>query len=464
MTQRVLPPFSLSPRRQGDRQTGFGFGDGQSGAAPPPPPPPPPPPKEPKVLSVSELVGRASRALEDAFSDVWVEGEVEGLKRSASGHLYFALKDGKGRIDAVIWRGQAQTLRIPLRDGMKLQARGKLTIYEGSGRFQMIVNEVRLSGEGDLWRQFEELKARLQREGLFDTDRKRPLPRFPRVIGVATSQQGAALYDILRVARSRGRVHFLVAHCAVQGPEAPPQIVDAIGRLAPHCDVLIVGRGGGSLADLWCFNDEAVARAIYHCPVPVVSAVGHEVDTTIADFVADRRAATPSQAAEICVPDFSRLEAEVVDLSDRLLRSGGRVIESARQKLDGEVLRAQHALERQVTNRRRLLSQASERLQSCHPRARLLRDRAALHDLTSRLQSLLQKRMMDRRQALASLAGKLDARSPLKVLGRGDALARDEHGHILIDADQVAVGDRVDLLLSQGGLRCRVEDKRPTVK
>lgn len=456
MTQRVIPPFSLSPRRQGDRQTGFGFGDGLS---PPAAPPPPPPPPEPKVFSVSELVGRASRTLEDAFTDIWVEGEVEGLKRSASGHLYFALKDGKGRIDAVIWRGQAQTLRLPLRDGMKLQARGKLTIYEGSGRFQMIVNEVRLSGEGDLWRQFEELKARLQREGLFDTARKRPLPRFPRVIGVATSQQGAALYDILRVARSRGRVQFLIAHCAVQGPEAPPQIVEAIRRLAPHVDVMIVGRGGGSLTDLWSFNDESVARAIFHCPVPVVSAVGHEVDTTIADFVADRRAATPSQAAEICVPDFSRLEAEVADLSERLLRSGGRVIDSARQKLDGELVRAQHALERQIAGRRRLLSQASERLQSCHPRARLLRDRAALRDLHTRLQSTLQRRLVDRRQALASLAGKLDAMSPLKVLGRGYALARDQKGHIVTAVEQVAIGDPIDLMLSQGRLHCRVEDK-----
>lgn len=460
MTQRVLPPFSLSPRRQGDRQTGFGFGDSQGPPAAPPPPPPPPPP-EPKVFSVSDLVRRASRALEDAFTDIWVEGEVEGLKPSASGHLYFALKDGKGRIDAVIWRGQAQALRIALRDGMKLQARGKLTIYEGSGRFQMIVSEVRLSGEGDLWRQFEELKARLQREGLFETARKRPLPRFPRVIGVATSQQGAALYDILRVARSRGRVHFLIAHCAVQGPEAPPQIVDAIRRLAPHVDVMIVGRGGGSLADLWSFNDESVARAIYHCPVPVVSAVGHEVDTTIADFVADRRAATPSQAAEICVPDFSRLEADVADLSERLLRSGQRVIDHTRQKIDGELQRAQHATERQIAGRRRLLSQASERLQQCHPRARLLRDRAALHDLITRLHATTQRRMLDRRQALASLAGKLDAMSPLKVLGRGYALARDERGHIVTTTEQVAIGDRLDLMLSQGNLRCRVEDKDP---
>lgn len=459
MTQRVLPPFSLSPKRQGDRQTGFGFGDATLGS-PPPPPPPPPPPSEPKVLSVSELVSRAGRALEDQFSDVWCEGEIEGLKRSAAGHLYFALKDGKGRIDAVIWRGQAQLLKVALRDGMKLQARGKLTIYEGSGRFQMIVNEVRLSGEGDLWRQFEELKARLQREGLFETARKRPLPRFPRVIGVATSQQGAALYDILRVARSRGRVRFLIAHCAVQGPEAPAQIVDAIRRLAPHVDVLIVGRGGGSLADLWCFNDENVARAIYECPVPVVSAVGHEVDTTIADFVADRRAATPSQAAEICVPDFSRLEAESADLSERLLRAGQRVIEGARQKLDGELGRAQLALERHVSSRRRLLANASERLAACHPRAQLVRDRATLRDLDSRLHNLLRQRLNERRQNLAGLAGKLDVMSPLKVLGRGYALARDARGRIVTATDQIDVGDPLDVMLAQGRLSCRVEGKR----
>ncbi|HNN93624.1 MAG TPA: exodeoxyribonuclease VII large subunit, partial [Pseudomonadota bacterium] len=301
----------------------------------------------------------------------------------------------------------------------------------------------------------------LQREGLFDTARKRPLPRFPRVIGVATSQQGAALYDILRVARSRGRVRFLVAHCAVQGPEAPAQIVDAIRRLAPHVEVLIVGRGGGSLADLWCFNDESVARAIYECPVPVVSAVGHEVDTTIADFVADRRAATPSQAAEICVPDFSRLEAEAADLSERLLRTGQRVIEGARQKLDGELGRAQVAVERQLAARRRLVAAVSERLAACHPRAQLLRDRAALREQDSRLHNALRLRLGDRRQSLAALAGKLDVMSPLKVLGRGYALARDAGGHIVTDADQLSVGDPLDLLLSHGGLHCRVEGKLP---
>ncbi len=411
-------------------------------------------------MAVSEAVGRAARLLEENFGDVWIEGEIEGFKRhNVSGNCYFALKDGSARLEAMMRRAQALKLRTPLRDGMKVRARGRLTLYREQGRFQFYIEEVELSGEGELLQQFEELKARLQREGLFDAARKRKLPRFPRTIGLATSSSGAALHDILRVASRRGRVHFLIANCAVQGPQAPPQIAAAIDRLAPHVDVIIVGRGGGSVADLWAFNDELVARAIYRCPVPVVSAVGHEVDFSIADFVADVRAPTPSAAAELCVPDFLALTTECAELSERLLRSGRRLIETARQRLDSELGRAEVALERQLAQRRRLLGQAAERLHAQHPKTQLLRDRAALAQLEQRMAATLKAHLTQRRQSLSAMGGKLDALSPLKVLGRGYALARDSEGHVITDAADVELGQTLDVTLGHGALHCRVESK-----
>jgi exodeoxyribonuclease VII large subunit len=482
--QRVLPPFALSPKRTDDRQSSFGFGESATEKPAEPAPtaaaqsvtaapaaavaaavvlaPTPPLPVVPAraVLQVSEAVGRAARLLEDHFGDVWIEGEIEGFKRHhVSGNCYFALKDGSARLESMLRRGPANQLRTPLRDGLKIRARGRLTLYREQGRFQFYIEEVELSGEGELLQQFEELKARLARQGLFDAGRKRPLPRFPRVIGLATSSSGAALHDILRVASRRGRVQFLIANCAVQGPQAPAQLVAAIERLAPHVDVIIAGRGGGSVADLWAFNDEALAHAIYRCPVPLVSAVGHEVDFTIADFVADVRAPTPSAAAELCVPDFAALESETEELAGRLLRAGRRLIDTGRQRLDGELGRAQMALERQVAQRRRVLGQLAERLHAQHPKTQLQADRSALSQLEQQLIASLRMQLIARRQAVSAFSGKLDALSPLKVLGRGYALARDEKGRVLHDVAEIEVGSSVDVMLSRGSLHCRVEEK-----
>lgn len=439
------------------------------------------------VYKVSDIVGRAAKLLDDNFSSVWIEGEIEGFKRhQVSGNCYLALKDSGARVEAMLRRQVAQALSFPLRDGLKVKVRGRLTIYKEQGRFQLYIEEVLLSGEGELLQQFEEMKARLAREGLFDAARKRPLPRFPRVIGVATSQSGAALQDILKVATRRGRVQILVANCAVQGPSAPPQIVQAIDRLAPLVDVLIVGRGGGSVADLWCFNDEQVARAIHRCPVPVVSAVGHEVDFTIADFVADVRAPTPSAAAELCVPEYARLARDLGELRKRLWQAGRRLVDGARQQLDGSLGRAQVALERQLGLRRRQLDQLGQRLQARHPQAQLRRDEASLDKLHGRLLQAMDKQLADRRRALDSVAGeederlrkalvqligskrqtlyaamgKLEALSPLKVLTRGYAVAKDQTGRVLTDAETVDVGSAVSVTLQQGVLFCKVESRQ----
>ena len=411
-----------------------------------------------QVYKVSDIIGRAARLLDDNFASVWIEGEIEGFKRhQVSGNCYLALKDSGARVEAMLRRQVAQSVSFPLRDGLKVRVRGRLTIYKEQGRFQLYIEEMLLSGEGELLAQFEELKARLAREGLFDAARKRPLPRFPRVIGIATSQSGAALQDILKVATRRGRVRILIANCAVQGPQAPAQIAQAIDRLAPHVDVLIVGRGGGSVADLWGFNDEQVARAIHRCPVPVVSAVGHEVDFTIADFVADVRAPTPSAAAELCVPEYARLTRDLEELRRRLLRSGGRLIDGARQQLDGALGRSQLALERQLGQRRRQLDQLGQRLQARHPRTQLQRDQGALDKLHGRLLQSIDRQVANKRQALLATIGKLEAMSPLKVLTRGYAVARDESGRVLTDARTVAVGASLSVTLEHGVLFCKVE-------
>ncbi|MFO0573756.1 MAG: exodeoxyribonuclease VII large subunit [Polyangia bacterium] len=474
---RPAPPWApRQPGRPGAAVPGPTGGTGGAGA--------PPPPSGPALLQVSEIVGRAARLLDDHFSDVWVEGEIEGFKRHhVSGNCYFALKDASARIECMLRKSSHDRIKTPLRDGLKVRARGRVTIYREQGRFQFYIEELELSGEGELLQRFEEMKARLAKEGLFDAARKRKLPPFPRTIGVATSSSGAALQDILKVAARRGRVNILVANCAVQGPQAPPQIAAAIERLAPHVDVLIVGRGGGSVADLWCFNDELVARAIYRCPVPVVSAVGHEVDFTISDFVADVRAPTPSAAAELCVPHFGQLSGELQHLSQRLLRAGRRAIDTARQRLDAELGRGQLVLERQLAQRRRLLGQLSERMQAQHPRARLLRDRTTLRELEQRLQGGLVPRLLRgrdetadlrqrldeavrrqlelRRRGVETLMGKLDALSPLRVLQRGYAVARDHEGRVLTEARGVTPGTAFRLLLSQGALDCRVERRVP---
>lgn len=440
-------------------------------------------PVGPRMYSVGEIVGQAARLLDEHFANVWVEGEIEGFKRhQVSGNCYLALKDGTARIEAMLRRQVAAQLSVPLRDGLKVQVRGRLTLYKEQGRFQLYIEEVRLFGEGELLQKFEELKAKLAKEGLFDAARKRPLPKFPRVLGVVTSQSGAALQDILKVATRRGRVSVLVAHCAVQGPQAPSQIVDAMVRLAPHADVLIVGRGGGSVADLWCFNDERVARAMFACPVPVVSAVGHEVDFTIADFVADVRAATPSAAAELCVPEFARLGKDLSTLSSRLFVAGRRMLSGERQNLDGLFLRGQVALERQVAQKRRGLSELGDRLTAQHPRTQLLRNRNTLSLLEKQLDQGMERGLVARktalqqavgvggerllramslalggkRQALQGMAGKLDVLSPLSVLSRGYAVAKDERGRVLRDVKDVTVGASLSVQLARGKLGCVV--------
>ncbi|MEO6950537.1 MAG: exodeoxyribonuclease VII large subunit [Polyangia bacterium] len=446
----------------------------------------------PRVFGVGELVRTASRTLEAKFPAVLVEGEITNLSRPRSGHVYFSLADQDGTLPAVMFRTQAVRCKFDLKEGQLVRARGRLSIFEQQGKFQLYVDSLEPAGLGVLQLAFEELKRKLAAEGLFDDTLKRPLPAWPRRIGIVTSPTGAVIRDILRVSERRGRVRTLLAAAQVQGPLAALEVRAALQRLQtiPDVDVIIIARGGGSAEDLAAFNDEALARAIRACRVPVVSAIGHEVDFTIADFVADLRAPTPSAAAELVVPLFAHLETRLDELRRRLLRAGNHVIADGRLALDDVVLRAGRSVHKRIASERRLLEEERRRLAALHPRSRLQADRSRLEALARRLESAMRgklaerqralgaqaprmqqamtKELADRRRTFETAAGTLSALSPLKVLERGYAITR-AGGAVVRDAGQVKEGDEVEVLLSRGKLSCRVQsttlsdsDREPT--
>ncbi len=415
-----------------------------------------------RVFGVGELVRAASRALESRFPSVWVEGEISNLSRPRSGHVYFSLTESDACLPSVMFKAQASRLRFELEEGQKVRARGRLSIFDAQGKFQLYVEALEPAGIGALQLAFEELKARLAKEGLFDAARKRALPPWPRRIGICTSPTGAVIRDILRVAERRGRVRCLLAPCQVQGPSAPAEVRAALQALQaiPDVDVIIVARGGGSAEDLAAFNDEALARAIAACRVPVVSAIGHEVDFTIADFVADVRAPTPSAAAELVVPLFAHLETRLDEARRRLMRAGARVVADGRLALDDLIDRGARGLDQRIARDRRALEESRRRLAALHPRARLAADRSRLEAMSLRLQTAVRVRLVQKRRAYEAAAGTLSALSPLRVLERGYAIARGPDGEVLSDAEQLAPGAKLEVLLSRGALDCRVESVR----
>jgi exodeoxyribonuclease VII large subunit len=453
-------------------------------AAPEPPPQlrdAPTPRQDERILAVHELVRAARTTLESRFSDVRVEGELSGCKRSANGHLYFVLKDAAAQLDCVMYAREAGRLRWKPQDGQLVRCRGRLTIYEGRGRFQLSVQAIEMAGAGALALAFEALKHKLAAEGLFDPERKRRLPFLPRRLGVVTSLQGAVLRDIVRVAHRRFPVPILLAAAPVQGEGAAQAIAAALRDVCqvPDVDLVIVARGGGSIEDLWAFNDEGLARAIAACPVPVISAVGHETDFTIADFVADLRAPTPSAAAELAVPVAADLLAELHVLGRRLGRAlhgevhacrlrleraraalgdPRRLLDERRQSLDDFAERAARVLRAGISRRRHEVRQTEARLYRAHPQRRIAAQRAALGSLERRLLALGSGLCQRRRRTLETLAGKLDALSPLKVLERGYAVARGPDGQVLRSHAGLHAGDPVTVTLRDGDLRTRIEE------
>jgi len=461
------------------------------------------------------LVNQAVRKRLSDMRDIHVRGEATGVK-VRNGHLYFDLKDSGSRLPVTVWRSQVQKLGLKLRDGDEVICRGQIDVWVPGGRYSFVAWHVALAGTGALWAAFQKLKEQLGKEGLFDRDRKRKLPFLPRTVGIVTSADGAALRDMVRIIGDRFPVRIVVAAAKVQGPYAPSQIQRAIQRLdrGGLCDVIICGRGGGSIEDLWAFNEEPVVRAIAACQTPIVSAVGHETDTLLSDYAADARAPTPTAAAEMVVPSRAELSASIAATRLRLRRrlqtrvaQERRALRSARSRLghgqtlvlqprraiDELTLRAQHAMREHLGDARVRLGKQDKRLQRAHPHARLARQQAALTRLRQRLlaagpaavararkrQAIAQTRLLGVgrsgqlaatcRRKLATAHATLRALDPRAALGRGYSIVRDRQtGKAIRAAHEVAVGAELDVLLAAGQLeavvtgRATVDEGKPT--
>lgn len=389
------------------------------------------------VLTVSRLNALLRDLIEDNFMQIWVEGEISNFSVPASGHWYFSLKDAESQVRAVMFRVQNRLLGFVPESGMRVVCRGRLSLYPQRGEVQLIVEGLEPRGVGGLQLAFEQLKNRLAAEGLFTVERKRPLPAFPRVVGVVTSATGAAIHDIIQVLRRRGAgVQVLLRPVRVQGEGAAREIAAAIAELnrQGEAEVLIVGRGGGSLEDLWAFNEEPVARAIHGSRIPVISAVGHEVDHTIADFAADLRAPTPSAAAEMVARGRLELEEHLDHLVLRLAAEMRRRVDFGRERLDGL--------------RRRLRS----------PRESLALARQRQADLMCRLSLAMVRKQQERAWRLDALAARLNDLSPLRTLGRGYAIVTRAGGEIVRDAGTLLAGERVELRFARGRVGARIEE------
>lgn len=438
-----------------------------------------------EVLTVSQLNGRARVLLEDVFRNVWVEGEISNLARPASGHVYFTLKDSGAQVRCALFRQNAVRVRQALRDGLAVKVRGKVSLFEGRGDYQLILDTVEPAGDGALRLAFEALKEKLGAEGLFSAEHKIALPAHPQRIGIISSPTGAVIRDIISVFRRRApQVELTLIPTAVQGREAINQIVRAL-QLADSrgFDALILARGGGSLEDLWCFNEEAVARAIAACVTPIVSAVGHETDVSISDFVADVRAPTPSAAAELLAPDSSDLQRRIDSLKRRLLlriqsrlshdrlrldsltrrlRHPGERLRQQAQRLDDLDMRLRRAFEQRLNQRRERLARLDTRLAAQHPGRTLMLLKQRLDSLAERLPRAMRETLKDRRQRLLTQVQTLHVVSPLATLGRGYSILLDERGQAIRSATQTQNGQRLTARLGEGELQVRVEDNHLT--
>jgi exodeoxyribonuclease VII large subunit len=398
---------------------------------------------EQRIYTVTQLNQYLKQKLDadPALAQIFVRGELSNYKVYPSGHHYFSLKDAEGAVRCVMFRREASQLRFRPESGQKVIAFGRVTVFPRDGQYQLYCSELTPDGVGELYLAFEQLKEKLYREGLFDPAHKKPIPAYPGRIALITSPVGAAVQDMLRILAARWPLaQVFIVPVRVQGAEAPGELRAALDYVsqAEIADLVITGRGGGSMEDLWAFNEEQVARAIYRCRIPVISAVGHEPDVTIADYVADLRAATPSNAAELAVPDQSEVYERLQVLSSRLNKAVESRLEERRSRLERLAQSRGLSLPLDgVQERRMLLDYQQQRL---------------VHGLTGTLGR--------EKERFAHLAASLDALSPLKVLGRGYAMAQAESGETVSSIQQVAVGQRICLRLSDGTLACRVETKR----
>ena len=397
-----------------------------------------------KILSVTELTSEIRFNLNNQFSEVYVAGEISGLTRPSSGHLYFTLKDQTAQISGIIWRNDVERLKrqkFELENGLEFICGGSLDVYPQRGTYQLVVRSVQPVGAGPLELAFRQLHAKLELAGLFDPRHKKTLPKFPRCVVVITSPTGAAVRDFLQVLDRRWQnMAVIIIPVKVQGAGAAEEIAEAIrsvSRFAIPPDVVVITRGGGSIEDLWSFNEEVVCRAIFDCPIPVISGVGHEIDVTLADLVADVRALTPSEAAERLVPDLQALLADLAELQPRLRKAVRSRYRVAAQELD------------QLANRSVLT----------RPLDRIRQESLEVDRLDQQMGRLMQQQITVRRHQMSELSGRLESLNPLSVLARGYSLTSDATGTILTDFDSIQVGDTISTRLAQGTLTSQVERK-----
>lgn len=439
-----------------------------------------------QVLTVSELTSLVRTSIESTFPDLWLEGEISNLRMPGSGHVYCTLKDESSQIRAVLFRSNALRVRFTLQEGMQVIVRGRLTVYEPRGEYQIVLDAVEPKGIGALQLAFEQLKERLAAEGLFDQSRKKPLPAFPRTVGVVTSLTGAAIRDILTVLQRRWpTLHIIIAPVQVQGEGAGRQIADALTLLNEQgaVEVIIVGRGGGSQEDLWCFNEEVVARAIAGSRTPVVSAVGHEIDVTLADFAADYRAPTPSAAAEMVIPVFEEVRERLLDLTTRTGQAMVRHclfeyqridscnrglayirfrIQEESQRIDEMTDRLQTMVQLRLAAARDLVRDGQRELTGLNPILMVKQGLAMMPQVMKRLERQMAVFINRQQRRVEAAIAQLNNLSPLAILGRGySILSRARDGTILRRAEDVQTGEEIVARLSHGQLSCTVKRVLP---
>lgn len=441
-----------------------------------------------QFLTVSEVTRHIKRMFDDDYilQDVWIRGELSNFKRHSRGHMYFTIKDEQARMQAVMFAGNNRFLKFQPEDGMKVLVRGEVTVYEPYGQYQFYAREMQPDGIGSLYLAYEELKSRLEKEGLFLAERKKNLPKYPKRIGIITSPTGAAVRDIITTIRRRYPVASItLLPVLVQGDGAAPSIAKAIRRAneANLVEVLIVGRGGGSIEELWAFNEEEVARAIYQSTLPIISAVGHETDFTIADFVADVRAATPTAAAEIAVPELTELTDKVKGLEKRLVRLlnerlltererlkrldksyafryPGQLIKQKEQDLDKAIERLEKAIERVIAGQRLQLSQLTKDLHRNHPNRIIEQQKVKLQQLQGALVDIIEKDVKEKGYAFGKLLTKLELLSPLKMMDRGYNLTYNEGNKLIKSVNDVKAGERLAIRVKDGIINSIVEKKK----
>ena len=393
------------------------------------------------ALTVSQLNSYIKTLMDsdDFLSSVALRGEISNFKAHSSGHMYFTLKDEKSEIQAVMFRGRASTLTFRPQSGMKVTVYGQVSVYEASGKYQIYVNTMINDGAGALYEQYRLLLEKLRREGLFDEARKKPLPKFPKCIGIVTSPTGAAVRDMINVTGRRyPDARLLLCPALVQGADAPADLCRALSLLdsTGECDVIIIGRGGGSAEDLWAFNDEMLVRTVAACNTPVISAVGHETDTTLCDFAADMRAPTPSAAAEMAVPDKIGLLHMIDERADTLDRLADRLVDGLRIKV----------------------SSASRSIEALSPIARLTAMRNKLEGARGLIESKMTSALEQKKILLGGAVSRLEDVNPLAVLKRGYSMTLDENGGVVTQSEQIVIGDGISVILSDGLIKAKVEE------